>query len=176
MSINYPFLPPGIHFKYIDIQNPFMQAAMKVAKDQAFLTNFEPKTPVGIVFVKDGKILVSSANGSNYHQEHGCERKKLGIPSGQRYDLCPGCDYASHAEPKAIQFALENKLDLNGADLYLFGEWWICEPCWTAISQKFQIGDIYLLQNSEKYFNRDHPESKCGDFEFFEQQTKKGSN
>jgi len=143
-----------------------MQAAMEIAKEDAYETNFEPKTPVGVVFVKDGKILVGSANGSDYHQKNGCERVKLGILSGQRYDLCPGCDYANHAEPKAITLANKQGIDLNGSDAYLFGEWWCCKPCSDAMVEA-GINNIYLLEDSEKYFNRSLSSCKNGDFVFF---------
>lgn len=143
-----------------------MQAAMSVAEEGAYKTGYEPKSPVGLVFVKGQKILIASSNGSDYHQTYGCERKKLGIPSGQQYELCPGCDYDNHAEPKSINKAKKLKIDLKGSDAYLFGEWWCCKPCSDKMVEA-GIRNIYLLEDSEKYFNRDLRSCKNGDFEFF---------
>lgn len=143
-----------------------MQEAMQIAKTDAYDTNYEPKSPVGAVFVRNEQVLTKAADGSDYHQLHGCERVKLGIPSGQDYHLCPGCDYSNHAEPKAIRKAEEKNIDLSGSDVYLFGEWWCCEPCSNAMIEA-GVKNIYLLEDSEIYFNRSLPTCKNGDWEYF---------
>lgn len=168
MKINYPYKHPYIDYNYVPITNKFMQMAMEIAKKEAFDNNYEPKTPVGVILVKDREVLVSSANGSDYHQKNGCERKKLGIPSGQDYHLCPGCDYKNHAEPKAIAKATKEGIDLKNSDVYLFGEWWCCQYCFSKMAEA-GVKNVYLLKGSEKYFNRDLPTCKNGDFEFFYQ-------
>lgn len=139
---------------------------MKVAKEEAFDTGYGAKAPVGVVFVKKGKVIVGAAVGNDYHLKHGCERQRLGIPSGLKYELCPGCDYSSHSEPKAVLKAKVTNLDIKGADAYLFGQWWCCEPCSNKMVDA-GIREIYLLKDSEKYFNRDLPECKHGNFAFF---------
>lgn len=166
MSIKYPYEIPGKPYQYVSITNKFMQVAMEIAKTDAYDTGFGSKAPVGAAFVKNNKVLVKAAVGNDYHLNHGCKRQKLGIPSGEKYELCPGCDYSSHAEPKAIEIAKENDINLKDSDVYLFGQWWCCRPC----SEKMMsvgIRNIYLLENSEKYFNRDLDTCKHGDFEFF---------
>ncbi len=167
-KINYPYEIPGKPYQYVPITNKFMQVAMDIAKTDAYDTGYEPKSPVGVVFVRNGKVLVKAADGSDYHIKNGCERVKLGTPSGQDYHLCPGCDYENHAEPKAINLATEKGIDIKGADAYLFGEWWCCKPC-SEKMLKAGINNIYLLEDSEKYFNRALPTCKNGDFEFFYQ-------
>lgn len=143
-----------------------MQEAMQYAKKEAYDTGFGKETPVGVVYVKNNKVIIGSGHGNDYHLKHGCKRKQLGIPSGQKYELCPGCDYSSHAEPKAIEKATTKGFDINGADAYLFGQWWCCEPCSSKMVAA-GIKNIYLLVDSEKYFNRDLPSCKHGDWEYF---------
>lgn len=46
-------------------------------------------------------------------------------------------------------------------DLYLWGHWWFCEPCWNAMIEA-GIRDVYLLENSEVLFNKAHPENIIG--------------
>jgi len=57
---------------------------------------------VGAVIVKDKKILATGYNGAPQGLPHcldiGCLREKLGIPSGERHELCR----ATHAEQNAI--------------------------------------------------------------------------
>jgi dCMP deaminase len=57
---------------------------------------------VGAVIVKDKKILATGYNGAPSGLKHcldiGCLREKLGIPSGERHELCR----ATHAEQNAI--------------------------------------------------------------------------
>jgi dCMP deaminase len=57
---------------------------------------------VGAVIVKDKKILATGYNGAPSGLKHcldiGCLRDKLGIPSGERHELCR----ATHAEQNAI--------------------------------------------------------------------------
>lgn len=47
-----------------------------------------------------------------------CLRAKLGVPSGQRYELCRGV----HAEANAIINAARTGTSILGGTLYLFGE------------------------------------------------------
>ncbi|MDD2585152.1 MAG: cytidine/deoxycytidylate deaminase family protein [Syntrophomonadaceae bacterium] len=57
---------------------------------------------VGAVLVKDERIIATGYNGAprgiKHCMEVGCLRETLGIPSGQRYELCRGV----HAEQNAI--------------------------------------------------------------------------
>lgn len=73
---------------------------------------------VGAVLVKDKKILATGYNGAPSGQEHcfdiGCLREKLGIPSGERHELCRGL----HAEQNAIIQAAYHGVAIGGATLY----------------------------------------------------------
>jgi len=73
---------------------------------------------VGALLVKDKKILATGYNGSPSGLEHcldiGCFREKLGIPSGERHELCRGL----HAEQNAIIQAAYHGVQIQGATLY----------------------------------------------------------
>ena len=134
-----------------------MQEAQIYAKEHSL----DDTVKTGVVIEKDRKIIGHGANGSDYHSTHGCERVKRGIPTGQGYELCEGCHPKNHAEPRAIADAIARGLSLAGADLYLWGHWWACEPCWNAII-KAGIHNVYLLEGSEKLFSRAHPDNVIG--------------
>ena len=73
---------------------------------------------VGAVIVKDNRILTTGYNGSpagtfNCIDKGTCKRIELGIPSGERHELCR----ALHAEQNAMLSAARK--DMIGADLYL---------------------------------------------------------
>jgi dCMP deaminase len=73
---------------------------------------------VGAVLVKDRNILATGYNGSPSGVAHcleaGCLREKLGIPSGERHELCRGL----HAEQNAIIQAAKHGTNIDGATLY----------------------------------------------------------
>ncbi len=158
-TINYPFIPKGREIKYVDNSNRFIREA----KEYARLNSLDKNMPTGSVVVYDGKAIGYGANGSDYHDKHGCERVRRGTPTGEGYELCEGCHPKNHSEPKAIKDAKEKnpKTDLNKANLYLWGHWWACEPCWKTI-QEAGIKNIYLVSGSHKSFNKKHPENVIG--------------
>ena len=51
-----------------------------------------------------------------------------------------------------------NQDKLPGADLYLYGHWWCCEPCWNAMINA-GIKNVYLLKKSEVLFNLENPDN-----------------
>ena len=73
---------------------------------------------VGAVIVKDKKILATGYNGAPSGLTHcieaGCLRDELGVPSGERHELCRGL----HAEQNAIIQAAYHGVSINGATLY----------------------------------------------------------
>ena len=118
-NVKYPYIPAGRTILYAGEDNKYMQEARKYAREHSL----DKLMPNGTVIVKDGVIIGHGANGSTYHDNHECERVKLGIPTGQGYELCEGCHPKNHGEPKAIKEAQENGEDVNGADVYLWGHW-----------------------------------------------------
>lgn len=73
---------------------------------------------VGAVIVKDKRIMATGYNGVPTGIEHcevrGCLRDKLGVPSGQRHELCRGL----HAEQNAIIQAAHLGQSIAGGTLY----------------------------------------------------------
>ncbi len=157
MERTYPYIPIGRDFCFVDAQNPFMLEAREYAR----LNSLDDTVKTGSVIVKSGEIIGRGANGSDYHAKHGCERVRRGIPTGHGYELCEGCDPKNHSEPRAIADALKRSRETIGADLYLWGHWWACEPCWNAIIEA-GIANVYLLKDSEKLFNKKHPNNIVG--------------
>jgi deoxycytidylate deaminase len=58
-----------------------------------------------------------------------------------------------HAEPRAVRDARKNCSDINDADLYLWGHWWCCKPCWDAMIGA-GIKNVYLLDESIALFKK----------------------
>jgi deoxycytidylate deaminase len=158
-TLNYPFIPKGRKINYVDESNKFIQAAKKFAQENSLDENM----PTGSVVVFQNKVVGRGANGSDYHEKHGCERVRRGIPTGEGYELCEGCHPKNHSEPKAIKDAKKNNpdIDFGKSDLYLWGHWWACEPCWNAIDE-VGIRNIHLVSDSHKHFNKQHPENIVG--------------
>ena len=73
---------------------------------------------VGAVLVRDKRILSTGYNGAPSGMEHctlqGCLREQMGIPSGERYELCRSV----HAEQNAIIQAAKHGISIDGATLY----------------------------------------------------------
>ena len=130
---------------YVSEENEFMREAKKVAESKSL----DREWPTGVVVVKNGSIVGRGANGSEYHLQHGCERKRLGVPTGERYDLCEGCDPKNHGEPRAIRDAG----DARGADVYMWGHWWCCEPCWEKMIDA-GINKVYLMKGIYERFSQ----------------------
>lgn len=156
-TIKYPFLPEGRTILYVPENNQFMQEAKKFAKENSL----DKIMPNGSVIVKNGEIIAEAANGSNYHDTHICERIKQKISTGQGYELCEGCHPKNHGETGAVNKIKKNNIDSKGADLYLWGHWWCCEPCWNAMIE-VGIKNVYLMEGSEVLFNKDNPQNIVG--------------
>ncbi len=91
----------------------FMRIAMLAATRSTCL-----RRQVGAVIVKNKKVLATGYNGSPSGLKHcldiGCLREELGIPSGQRHELCR----AIHAEQNAVIQAATSGISIEGGILY----------------------------------------------------------
>ncbi len=91
----------------------FLKIALLVSERSTCL-----RRKVGAVAVKDKRILATGYNGAPSGLKHclevGCLREKLGIPSGERHELCRGL----HAEQNVIIQAALHGISLNGCHLY----------------------------------------------------------
>lgn len=102
-----------------DWDSYFLMIAKAVASRSTCL-----RRKVGAVLVRDRQILSTGYNGAPkgimHCEDAGCLREKLGIPSGERHEICRG----SHAEINAIAQAA-------CAGVATAGCWLYCthEPC-----------------------------------------------
>lgn len=92
----------------------FMEIAYTWAKRATCL-----RRRVGAVIAKDKQQLTAGYNGAPRGVPHcaemgGCLRAKLGIPSGQRAEICRG----THAEQNAITQAAKFGISIEGSSLY----------------------------------------------------------
>lgn len=157
-NIKYPYLPEGKIILYMPENNKYIL----VAKEIALTQSTDKKVPTGAVIVDEkGDILVTAANQSalknqfllNTHKNW-CIRKFFKIPSGQKYWLCPGCaSHKNHGEYRvvlALQKKFFQKVNTN-LDLYLWGHWWCCKPCWDKMIE-VGIRNVYLQEGIDKQF------------------------
>jgi dCMP deaminase len=79
---------------------------------------------VGAVLTRDNRILATGYNASPAGTKHcadiGCLRQQLGVPSGERHEICR----AAHAEMNAITQAASSGTPINGCTIYVTHE-----PC-----------------------------------------------
>lgn len=79
---------------------------------------------VGAVLVLDKRILATGYNGAPsglpHCNETGCLREEMGVPSGQRHELCRGL----HAEMNGLLQAARHGICIDGATVYC-----TCTPC-----------------------------------------------
>lgn len=80
---------------------------------------YQAERKIGAVIVKDKRIMTTGYNGApagiRTCVERGeCLRRKLGVESGTRQELC----YAVHAEQNAIIQAAKLGVSIDGATLY----------------------------------------------------------
>ena len=91
----------------------FMDIARLVASRSTCL-----RRKVGAVVVKDKNILTTGYNGTpsgiTHCSEVGCLRDRLGVPSGERHELCRGL----HAEQNAIIQAAKHGINILDGTLY----------------------------------------------------------
>jgi len=91
----------------------FLQLARQAATRSTCL-----RRQVGALLVRDKRILATGYNGAPRGVAHcldvGCLREELGIPSGERQELCR----AIHAEQNAIIQAALHGVAIEGATLY----------------------------------------------------------
>ena len=94
----------------------FMEMAELVAMRSTCL-----RRNVGAVVVQDRRIVATGYNGAPVGLAHcdeiegGCLRQRMGIPSGERHEMCR----ALHAEQNAIIQAATSGQSVEGATIYI---------------------------------------------------------
>jgi len=108
----------------------FMQITQLVAKRSTCL-----RRKVGAILVRDKRILCTGYNGPPRGLAHcsevGCLRDKLGIPSGERQEICRGL----HAEQNAIIQAALYGISIKDSILYCTHQ-----PCITCSKMIINAG------------------------------------
>ncbi len=116
----------------------FMRIAFLVAERSTCI-----RRKVGAVAVKDRRILATGYNGAPTNLPHcldvGCLREKLGVPSGQRHEICRGL----HAEQNVIIQCAVHGVPLLGADIYC-----TTQPCLicTKMLINCSVGRIFFAE------------------------------
>ncbi len=91
----------------------FLRIAHEVAGRSTCL-----RRKVGAVLVRDKRILTTGYNGAPrgilHCEERGCLREELGVPSGERHELCRGL----HAEMNALIQAAVHGVGVEGGAIY----------------------------------------------------------
>ena len=97
----------------------FMEITRLVAKRSTCL-----RRHVGAIIVRDKRILATGYNGAPrglpHCSETGCLREEMGVPSGQKQELCRGL----HAEQNAIIQAALSGVSIEDSQLYS-----VTRPC-----------------------------------------------
>ena len=118
----------------------FMSIAHLVAERSTCL-----RRKVGAIAVKDKRILATGYNGAPSKIRHcletGCLRERLGIPSGQRHEICQGL----HTEQNVIIQAATHGISLAGAELYCTHQ-----PCLICSKMIINCG-ITIIRHAAEY-------------------------
>lgn len=117
----------------------FMEIAELVSSRSTCL-----RRQVGAVLVRDKHIIATGYNGAprgiTHCMEAGCLREKLGIPSGERHEMCRG----THAEQNAIIQAALHGVSTEGATLYCTNQ-----PCTQCAKMLINAGVKQIIYEGE---------------------------
>lgn len=102
---------------------------------------------VGAIVVRDRRIVSTGYNGAPSGVAHcaqaGCLRQQLGIPSGERHELCR----AIHAEQNALIQAARYGSVVQGGTVYV-----TCQPCSLCAKMLINAGIVRIV------FKGDYPD------------------
>ena len=137
MTIMYPYLPKGrgrAPYQHVPITNTYMGRARSFAQKSGG---------------NSAAIVVKTHN-------------IIGVGSiGNTSTRLAANDPRNHSARQALFNALRDGYVTFGADVYVWGDWWLCEDCWKAMNEA-GIRNVYLLEGSERLFNKDHPDNIIG--------------
>lgn len=107
------------------------------------LTKADPCAKLTTVAIveKDGKYWLGT--NSCLNPQESCPRGDM--PSGVGYELCNDiCQQTAHAEVNAMKAA--GKKNCDGANLYLFGHYRVCENC-QQVAEEMNIKKIFIIND-----------------------------
>ena len=119
----------------------FMEMAQLVS---TWASCYQEERKFGAVIVKYKRVMTTGYNGApagvKTCVERGeCLRKKLGIPSGTRHEMC----YAVHAEQNAIIQAAKLGVNIDGSTLYCTHQ-----PCILCAKMIVNAGIVRVVYHS----------------------------
>jgi len=118
----------------------FMEMAQLVS---TWASCYQEERKVGAVIVKDKRVMTgyngAPAGVSTCVERGECLRKKLGIPSGTRHEMC----YAVHAEQNAIIQAAKLGVNIDGSTLYCTHQ-----PCILCAKMIVNAGIVRVVYHS----------------------------
>lgn len=125
--------------KWTKWDHRFMEMAGLIA---SWTSCFAEGRSIGCVIVKDKRIMTTGYNGApqgvqTCKEKGECMRRKLGIASGTRAEVC----YAIHAEQNAIIQAAKLGVSIEGATLYCTHQ--PCSMCARMIINAGIVKTIY---------------------------------
>lgn len=119
----------------------FLKMAQEVA---TWSSCYQDNRQVGAVIAKNKRILTTGYNGASSGivscKDRGeCIRRKLGIASGTKHEIC----YATHAEQNAIIQAARMGVSIDGATLYCTHQ-----PCVICTKMIINSGIVRIVYKS----------------------------
>ena len=78
------------------------------------------------LLTEDGASIAATNTCTSYSF---CERERLGVPSGEGYDLCGSV----HAEMAALAKAHDQEVDIRGGIAVIEGHSYVCPDCAFAL-------------------------------------------
>ena len=161
-------MPEGLDIRRVDLSNMNMRKAFEHAmKHQKMQEKSGMRAVTSSLVTKNGSTIMGVAgeltniidgfddklaDDNTWHAEHGrCDRMQSN--GNVDYDKCPGCRHDRHSERSAIRKAQRDEIDLTDSEIYLYGQWWVCEPCAQA-AYDAGVRTIYLLTNARELFDR----------------------
>ena len=119
----------------------FLKMAQEVA---TWSSCYQENRQVGAVIVKDKRIMTTGYNGApagieSCKSRGECIRRKLGIASGTKHEIC----YATHAEQNAIIQAARMGVSIDGATLYCTHQ-----PCVICAKMIINSGIVRIVYKS----------------------------
>jgi dCMP deaminase len=99
---------------------------------------------VGALIVRDRRIVSTGYNGAPSGVPHcdevGCLRQQLGVPSGERHELCR----AIHAEQNALIQAARYGSVVQGGTIYV-----TCQPCSLCAKMLINAGIVRIVYKGD---------------------------
>lgn len=94
--------------------------------------------------MKDGHVLSTGYNGAPKGMDHcettGCLRKEMGIPSGERHEICRGL----HAEQNAVIQAAAFGVSIAGSKMYITNH-----PCTVCAKMLINAGIMEVIYSDD---------------------------